>query len=64
MIEKILIRNLYPNLREFIRANNPNNIAVDCAGIRVDIDTLADYQKALEKIRGIQKKGGLNGQYQ
>ncbi len=54
VIEKILISDLYPNLREFIRANNPNYIAVDCPGIRMDIDTLADYQKALEKIRGTQ----------
>lgn len=49
---KILNSDSHTNLREFIMANNPEYIEVDCQGIHIDIDTMEDYQKALAILKG------------
>jgi molybdenum cofactor cytidylyltransferase len=51
-VAKILNSDYYSNLREFIMANNPEYVEVDCQGIHLDIDTLEDYRKALAMLKG------------
>jgi molybdenum cofactor cytidylyltransferase len=48
---KILNSDSYSNLREFIIANNPEYVKVDCQGILFDIDTMEDYRKALAMLK-------------
>lgn len=50
VIEKIL-RGSFANLRDFISRHSPAQVEVGSEGILVDIDTLADYQKALTLVQ-------------
>lgn len=49
---KILDSDSYTNLREFVMANNPEYVDVNCQGIHIDIDTIEDYRKALAMLKG------------
>lgn len=58
-----LIRELleggYNNLREFIASRPTSRVDVDCPGILLDVDTLEDYQKALDMTRSSDYTGGI-----
>ena len=47
VIQQILDNPALSSLREFIEASNPQEVAVASEGILIDVDTQADYQKAL-----------------
>jgi Uncharacterized MobA-related protein len=49
---KILNSDSYANLREFIMANNPEYVEVNCQGIHIDVDTIEDHQKVLAILKG------------
>jgi molybdenum cofactor cytidylyltransferase len=51
-VSKLLQDNTCENLRKFIEAHHPVQVAVDCPGILTDIDTMEDYRQALRQMTG------------
>ncbi|MEN6391790.1 MAG: nucleotidyltransferase family protein [Syntrophomonas sp.] len=63
LINSSLIRELleggYNSLRDFMAGRKAIRIDVDCPGILLDVDTLEDYQKALDMTLKRRSKGGI-----
>jgi molybdenum cofactor cytidylyltransferase len=52
-IGRILSSQTNSTLRDFILENDPEYVDVDCPGILQDIDTIEDYDRALEDLASI-----------